>query len=96
MRKALLFSTLAFLFAACGSEPDTVWIRLIDDFEPSMVQDSPPAVEPERTEWRFDGEGTIEHPRVEGQPPGPVRRHRLLLFPAPPRRRRDTGLCVIC
>ena len=60
MRKILLLLlALTPLAAACGGEPETVWIRLIDDFESAMVQGSPPAVEPERTEWRFDGEGTI-------------------------------------
>ena len=67
MRKVLLlllsFSPFA---AACASEPETVSIRLIDDFENAMVQGTPPAAEPERTEWRFDGEGTIPAPEDAG------------------------------
>ena len=67
MRKVLLFVlALSPFAAACTSEPETVWIRLIDDFESAMVQGSPPAVEPERTEWRFDGEGTIPAPEDGG------------------------------
>ena len=67
MRKILLLLlALTPLAAACGGEPETVWIRLIDDFESAMVQGSPPAVEPERTEWRFDGEGTIPAPEEGG------------------------------
>ena len=61
----LLLALLPFA-AACGSQPDTFSIRLIDDFESAMVQGSPPAAEPERTEWRFDGEGTIPAPEEGG------------------------------
>jgi arylsulfatase A-like enzyme len=60
MRKVLLLLPALWLFAAaCAGEPETVSIRLIDGFESVMVQGSPPASEPERTEWRFDGEGTL-------------------------------------
>ena len=61
MRKVLLvLLALSPFAAACTGEPETVSIRIIDDFESAMVQGSPPAAEPERTEWRFDGDGTIE------------------------------------
>ena len=67
MRKVLLLPlALSPFAAACVSEPETVSIRLIDDFESEMVQGSPPASEPERTEWRFDGEGTFPAPE-EGE-----------------------------
>lgn len=60
MRKVLLpLLALSAFVVACAGEPETVAIRLIDNFEPTMVQGSPPAVEIERTEWRFDGEGTL-------------------------------------
>ena len=60
MRKVLLLLPALLLFAAaCTGEPETVSIRLVDGFESAMVQGSPPASEPERTEWRFDGEGTL-------------------------------------
>ena len=68
MRKVLLLLlALSPFTAACTSEPETVSIRLIDDFESAMVQGSPPATEPERTEWRFDGEGTIPAPEEGGE-----------------------------
>ena len=60
MRKVLLLLLSLSLFAAaCTGEPETVSIRLIDGFESGMVQGSPMVAEPERTEWRFDGEGTL-------------------------------------
>ena len=60
MRKVLLpLLALSAFVVACAGEPETVAIRLIDNFERAMVQGSPPAVEIERTEWRFDGEGTL-------------------------------------
>ena len=60
MRKVLLLVPALWLFAAaCAGEPETVSIRLVDDFESGMVQGSPMVAEPERTEWRFDGEGTL-------------------------------------
>ena len=66
MRKVLLpLLVLSAFAAACGGEPEVVSIRLVDTFESVMVQGSPPAAEPERTEWRFDGEGTLPSPEEE-------------------------------
>ena len=62
MRKVLLLPAFTLFAAACASEPEIVSIRLIDGFESTMVRGSPPAVEPERTEWRFDADGTIPAP----------------------------------
>ena len=60
MRKVLLLLLALWPFAAaCAGEPETVSIRLVDDFESGMVRGSPMVAEPERTEWRFDGEGTL-------------------------------------
>ena len=59
MHKATLLLTFTLFAVACAGEPETVSIRLVDGFQSTMVQGSPPAVEPERTEWRFDGDGTI-------------------------------------
>ena len=71
MRKVLfLLLALTPFVATCQGEPETVSIRLIDNFESAMVQGSPPAVEPERTEWRFDGEGTIPAPEEEAEDGG--------------------------
>ena len=68
MRKVLLLPLAISPFAAaCVSEPETVSIRPIDGFESVMVQGSPPASEPERTEWRFDGEGTVPAPEEGGE-----------------------------
>ena len=58
VKRSLSTLILVFLFG-CGGEPDRVWIRLVDEFDGSMVQDSPEPVEPERSEWSFDGEGTL-------------------------------------
>ena len=67
MRKVLLLPlALTPFIATCQGEPETVSIRLIDDFENAMVQGTPPAAEPERTEWRFDGEGMIATPEDGG------------------------------
>jgi arylsulfatase A-like enzyme len=60
MRKAHLSLFVALLCTACASEPEAVWVRLVDEFDESMVQGSADLPEPERVEWRFDGEGTIE------------------------------------
>jgi len=69
MRKVLLpLLALSAFVVACAGEPETVAIRLIDNFERTMVQGSPPAVEIERTEWRFDGEGTL--PALEEEDEG--------------------------
>ncbi len=71
MRKVLfLLLALTPLVATCQGEPETVSIRLIDNFESAMVQGTPVAVEPERTEWRFDGEGTIPAPEEEAEDGG--------------------------
>ena len=38
MRKVLLPSLALLVFAvSCAGEPETVWIRLVDNFESSMV-----------------------------------------------------------
>jgi arylsulfatase A-like enzyme len=60
MRCRVPYLVLTVGVVACTGESETLWIRLVDDFDESMVQESPPLVEPERTEWRFDGEGSIE------------------------------------
>jgi arylsulfatase A-like enzyme len=59
MRKAL-FPVLASFIAACGGEPEAIWVRLVDEFQDTMVAGSPPAEEMEPKQWRFDGTGTIE------------------------------------
>ncbi len=59
MRSALLPTTLVLL-AACAGEPEEIRIRIADEFDGSMVRGSPEQAEIERSEWRFDGEGTIE------------------------------------
>jgi hypothetical protein len=69
MRKVLLLPLALFPFAAaCVSEPETVSIRLIDGFESVMVQGSPPAAEPERTE-SSDQSGRGEEVYVRPFPP---------------------------
>ena len=68
MRKVLLpLLALSAIAAACSSEPETVAIRLVDGFESAMVQGSPAVAEPERTEWRFDGEGTLPASEEEAE-----------------------------
>lgn len=60
MRARRLLTSLTLLaLVACGGEPESTWIRLVDEFDESLVQDSPPLPEPEPSEWRFDGEGSI-------------------------------------
>jgi arylsulfatase A-like enzyme len=67
MRKVpLLLMALSPFALACAGEPETVAIRIIDDFESAMVQGTPSVAEPERTEWRFDGAGAIAAPE-EGE-----------------------------
>lgn len=64
MRPILLVTGLVVVAAACErSEPTAV--RLVDDFASATVADSPPLVELPRTEWRFDGEGTIPAPEQD-------------------------------
>ena len=67
MRKVLLLVAVSPFITTCTGEPETVPIRLIDGFQSTMVQGSPPAAELERTEWRFDGEGAIPAPEEEGE-----------------------------
>lgn len=67
--RRMLIAAAVLLTVGCGGEPETLWIRLVDDFDPSWVQDSPPVVELERKEWRFDGEGTIQ-PEDSGETVG--------------------------
>jgi arylsulfatase A-like enzyme len=75
MRSIRLLPLLIVLaLSACGSEPETISIRLVDEFDASMVHDSPPLTEPERSEWRFDGEGTIM-PEESGETGGWVAWH---------------------
>ena len=63
----LLFFALAALtmlfafFVACGT-PEPISIRLIDQFDAAVVEGTVPVDAPERTEWRFDGGGTIPAP----------------------------------
>lgn len=57
-RPLLAVLTVSF-FTACAGEPETIWIRLVDGFDESMVLDSPPLEEPERSEWSFEDGGTL-------------------------------------
>ena len=60
MRPRRLLSALILPFLlACGDAPEMTWIRLVDEFDGSMVEGTPSLPEPERREWRFDGDGTI-------------------------------------
>jgi len=61
MRRCALLPLMALVFA-CGGEPEAVSIRLIDAFDAATVGGTPATVAPERTEWRFDGEGSVPRP----------------------------------
>jgi arylsulfatase A-like enzyme len=60
MRPTLLVTGLLACISCDAPEP--VSLRLVDQFANASVEGSPPAVQPERTEWRFDGEGTTSAP----------------------------------
>lgn len=64
MRTATLWGLSALTIGACGSAPDPVAIPLIDLFATASV-DGTVQVDPiDRTEWRFDGEGTVAPPET--------------------------------
>jgi len=60
----VLGSALGATCGGSGAEP--IAIRLIDLFEQATVEGTGPAAPRVRTEWRFDGKGTIPAPKEHG------------------------------
>jgi arylsulfatase A-like enzyme len=60
MREPLRILGLLVILAACAPQTDAIWVRIVDEFDTAGVVGTPETEEPARTEWRFDGEGTIE------------------------------------
>ena len=48
--------------ASCGGAPEPVALRLLDLFDAATIEQTVEVEPLERTEWRFDGEGTIAAP----------------------------------
>ena len=59
---ALVISCGSFGAAACNAPLDPIAINLVDFFTEATVTGTVEVDAPERTEWRFDGEGTIPTP----------------------------------
>ena len=53
---------LSCLAGACGAPPEPIAINLVDHFTEATVAGTVEVEALERTEWRFDGEGTIPAP----------------------------------
>lgn len=53
---------VAVLGASCGGTPEPVALRLLDLFDAATIEQTVEVEPLERTEWRFDGEGTIAAP----------------------------------
>ena len=53
---------VAGLAASCGGAPEPVALRLLDLFDAATIEQTVEVEPLERTEWRFDGEGTIAAP----------------------------------
>ncbi|MCH7824963.1 MAG: sulfatase [Acidobacteria bacterium] len=53
---------LLFLAGACGAPSEPIAYNLVDYFAEATVVGTVEVEAPERTEWRFDGEGTIPAP----------------------------------
>ena len=49
-----LVCVIATVAAACSTDPRPVVTRLVDRFQPELVEGSPQVDPPARTEWRFD------------------------------------------
>jgi arylsulfatase A-like enzyme len=62
LQASVTWTVVGLLATACGGGPETTWIRLVDEFDGAAVEGTPATAEPERTEWRFDGGGTVRRP----------------------------------
>ena len=60
--RVVALALAAALGASCGGAPEPVALRLLDLFDAATIEQTVEVEPVERTEWRFDGEGTIAAP----------------------------------
>ncbi len=65
MWKGTLLVTMLVGFGgiSCGTPPEPIALPLIDMFDAATVEGTVEIEPIARTEWRFDGEGTVELPQ---------------------------------
>ena len=61
---SVFVAAAAVVLASCGPAPEPIALRLLDLFEAATVDGTVEVAAVERTEWRFDGDGTVPLPEA--------------------------------